>query len=51
MDAAEGDPVPFGLVAVTVKVWGVPFVSPLMVTDEHGALHVPTTPPGEDNTL
>jgi hypothetical protein len=50
-DAADATLVPLTLVALTVKVYGVPLVRPPMLTDEHGALHEPTNPPGEDNTL
>ena len=42
--AADAVPVPFGLVAVAVKVYKVPFVRPDTVTGELAAL--PVTPPG-----
>jgi len=49
LEAADGAPVPTLLVAVTVKVYAVPFVSPLTV---RGLLApVAVTPPGFDATV
>jgi hypothetical protein len=47
-EEAEGVPVPAALVAVTVNVYEVPFVSPSTVIALHGAMHVPVMPPGEE---
>jgi hypothetical protein len=48
-DGAEAGPVPAALVAVTVKVYAVPFASPVTVI---GLLEpLPVTPPGEDVTV
>jgi hypothetical protein len=41
---AEGGPFPVALVAITVKVYGVPFVSPVTVHDVDAVVHV--APPG-----
>jgi hypothetical protein len=48
LDAADGAPAPTALVAVTVKVYAVPFVRPLTVIDVHGAAHVPVMLAGDD---
>jgi len=45
-EAAEAGPVPAELMAVTVKVYAMPFVSPVTVQGE--AAQVPVSPPGED---
>ena len=47
-DAADAGPVPAALLAVTVKVYAVPLVSPVTVMDVHGAGHVPVTLPGAE---
>jgi hypothetical protein len=47
-DAADAGPVPTPFVAMTVKVYAVPFVRPSTVMEVHGAAHVPVKPPGED---
>ncbi|HET7549055.1 MAG TPA: hypothetical protein VFJ86_14890 [Usitatibacter sp.] len=47
-DAADAGPVPTAFVAVTVKVYAVPFVSPLTVMEAHGAAHDPVMPEGEE---
>ena len=49
LDAAEAAPVPTVLVAVTVKVYGVPLVRPLTVIGE--AAPVAVMPPGLDVTV
>ena len=49
LEAAEAGPVPMALVAVTVKVYVVPFVSPVIVQGDAAQLTV--SPPGEDTTL
>jgi len=49
LDAAEAVPVPRVLVAFTVKVYAVPFVSPVTVIGL--AVPVLVTPPGEDVTV
>jgi hypothetical protein len=48
-DAPEAAPVPALFVAVTVKVYPVPFASPLTVIGD--ALPVPVNPPGLDVTV
>ena len=48
-DAADAAPVPTLLVAFTVKVYAVPFVSPATIIGE--AVPVPVNPPGEDVTV
>jgi hypothetical protein len=40
-DGADGGPVPMLFVAVTVKVYALPFASPVTVIDVHGALQLP----------
>ena len=45
-EAAESAPVPAELVAVKVKVYAIPFVSPVTVQGE--AAQVPVRPPGAD---
>jgi hypothetical protein len=40
--------VPTELVAVTVKVYAVPFVRPFTVMEVHGAMQVPAIAPGEE---
>jgi hypothetical protein len=45
LDAALAGPVPPALVAVTVNVYVVPLLSPVMMTGE--AVFVPVAPPGE----
>jgi hypothetical protein len=49
LEAAEAAPVPTPLVAVTVKVYGVPLLSPLTVRGLPAPL--PVTPPGVDVTV
>jgi hypothetical protein len=49
LEAADAPPVPTLLVAVTVKAYGVPFVSPLTVSGPLAPLAV--TPPGLDVTV
>ena len=49
LEAADAAPVPAPLVAVTVKVYGVPFVSPLTVTGLPDPL--PMKLPGLDVTV
>jgi hypothetical protein len=49
LEALEAELVPTALVAVTVKVYGVPLVSPVTVTGE--LLPVPVMLPGEDVTV
>jgi len=49
LEAAEAVPVPRALVAFTVKVYAVPFVSPVTVIGL--AVPVLVTPPGEDVTV
>lgn len=44
LDAADAEPVPAELVAVTVKVYAVPLVSPVTVIGELAP--VPVAPPG-----
>ena len=41
LEADEAAPVPALFVAVTVKVYAVPLVSPVTVMLVHGAVHVP----------
>ncbi len=48
-EAAEAAPVPTLLVAVTVKVYAVPLVSPVTVIGEEPPLAV--MPPGEEVTV
>ena len=49
LDAAEADPVPTPLVAVTVNVYAVPLVSPVTVM---GLVEpVPVNPPGLEVTV
>ena len=48
-EAVEGNPVPTPLVAVTVKVYGVPFVSPPTV--QLVPLVVQVLPSGEEVTV
>ena len=40
LDGPDASPVPFALVAVTVKVYGVPFVSPVTVSELPGPVAV-----------
>jgi hypothetical protein len=47
-DAADAGPVPSALVAVTAKVYAVPFASPVTVIEVQGAAQVPVNPPGEE---
>ena len=49
LDAAEAAPAPTPLVAVTVNVYAVPFVSPVTVIGL--AAPVATTPPGDEVTV
>jgi hypothetical protein len=51
VDAADADDVPTELVAVTVKVYAVPFVSPLTVHVVAGATAVHVLPPGDADTV
>ena len=44
-DAVEAGPVPIALVAVTVKVYAVPLVSPVTVIGDEGPLAVTAVPP------
>jgi hypothetical protein len=46
LEAADAGPVPYALVAVTVNVYAVPFVSP--VTDNGLVVPVAVKPPGLD---
>ena len=46
---ADGNPSPAALVAMTVNVYDVPFVSPVTVQDNAAVLHV--APPGEAVTV
>ena len=48
-EAVEATPVPALLVAVTVNVYGVPFVSPVTQHDKPADVHV--FPPGDDVTV
>ena len=48
-DALEAVPVPTELVAVTVKVYAVPLVSPVTVIGDEAPVAV--RPPGEDVTV
>ena len=48
-DAVESVPVPTALVAVTVKVYAVPLVSPVTVIGDEAPVAV--RPPGEDVTV
>ena len=45
-DGVDAGPVPTALVAVMVKVYGVPLVRPVTFSDAHGALQVPVKLPG-----
>jgi hypothetical protein len=47
-DAADGEPVPMPLVAVTVNVYATPLVSPPTLIDVQGALQLPVRPPGDE---
>ena len=49
LEAAEAAPVPAAFVAVTVKVYVVPLISPVTVIGL--AVPVPVKPPGEEVTL
>ena len=49
VEAVEGPPVPALLVAVTVNVYGVPFVNPVTQHDRPAEVHV--LPPGDDVTV
>ena len=49
LDAVLADPTPDAFVAVTVKVYAVPFVSPVTVHDV--AADVQVAPPGEAVTV
>ena len=46
LDATEAVLVPTALVAVTVNVYDVPFVSPTTVAVSAPLVHVPVAPPG-----
>ena len=48
LDVLDAGPVPTALVAVTVKVYAVPLVSPLTVIDVHGAVQLPVIPDGDE---
>jgi hypothetical protein len=48
-DAADAGPVPMELVAVTVKVYAVPFVRPVTVIGEDDPVAV--IPPGDEVTV
>jgi hypothetical protein len=48
-EAAEAVPVPTALVAVTLKVYAVPFVRPVTTIGEDAP--VPVNPPGVDVTV
>ncbi len=47
-DGVDAGPVPTPLVAITVKVYAVPLVSPVTVIDVHGAVQLALTLPGLD---
>lgn len=51
VDAADADDVPTELVAVTVKVYAVPFVRPLTMHVVAGATAVHVPPPGDADTV
>jgi hypothetical protein len=51
LEAAEDGPVPTALVAVTVKVYAVPLVSPLTAVEVAVAPAVAVIPPGEEVTV
>ncbi len=48
LEAADAGPVPTALVALTVKVYDVPLVSPVTVIEVHGALQLALKLPGFD---
>ena len=47
-EAADAGPVPMALVAVTVKVYAVPFARPPTVIEVQGAAQVPVMPLGDE---
>src|SRR4051812_43747041 len=47
-DGADAGPVPEAFVAVTVKVYTVPFARPATTMLVHGAAHVPVSPLGDE---
>jgi hypothetical protein len=49
--AADAGPVPIALVAATVKVYGVPLVSPVTVAAGTTGLTVVVAPPGDATTV
>ena len=46
LEAVDAGPTPMPFVAVTVNVYKVPFVNPLTMIEEHGAVQLPVRPPG-----